>query len=434
MSLGALCLAALVVLIVVSCFVRLNVGVLGIAMAWIIGVYIAGLPANTVIGGFPTALFLTLLGVTLLFSLAQSNGTLDRVARYAVRTCRGNRGLVASMYFVMPAALASIGPGNIATAAIMAPMAMSTAARVGIPAFLMAIMVGNGANSGALSPFAPTGIIVSGIMTRIGMPGLEWQSYVYNLVGHALVAFGGFFLFGGWKLFARPAVPAPVANPMPNGVPNGAPQGTSDPNCVPEEELPLEFRHWLTMGIVAALILSVIFFEVNVGMGAFVGAVILVLARAADDTVAVKLMPWGVIMMVCGVTVLIALLEKTQGIELLVSMIARLSTAESVTAVVALITGLVSVYASTSGVVLPAFLPVVPGLALTLGVSDASAIAQSMNVGAHLVDVSPVSTIGALCIASAVAGTDTRKLFNQMLAWGLSMCVVGAIVCYVMFA
>ena len=142
-------------------------------------------------------------------------------------------------------------------------------------------------------------------------------------------------------------------------------------------------------------------------MGAFVGAVILVLARAADDTVAIKAMPWGVILMVCGVTVLIALLEKTQGIELLVSMIARLSTAESVTAVVALITGLVSVYASTSGVVLPAFLPVVPGLALTLGVTDASAIAQSMNVGAHLVDVSPVSTIGALCIASAVAGTET---------------------------
>ena len=310
MSLGALCLAALAVLIVVSCFTKLNVGVLGIAMAFIIGVYIAGLPANTVIGGFPTALFLTLLGVTLLFSLAQSNGTLDRVARYAVRTCRGNRGLVAAMYFVMPAALASIGPGNIATAAIMAPMAMSTAARVGIPAFLMAIMVGNGANSGALSPFAPTGIIVSGIMTRIGMPGLEWQSYVYNLFGHALVAFGGFFLFGGWKLFARPAVPAPVPNTMPNGVPNGAPKGAADPDCLPEEELPLEFRHWLTMGIVAALILSVIFFEVNVGMGAFVGAVILVLARAADDTAAIKAMPWGVIVMVCGVTVLIALLEK----------------------------------------------------------------------------------------------------------------------------
>jgi di/tricarboxylate transporter len=428
MSLGAICVAALGVVIVVSCFTKLNVGVLAIGMAWIIGVYIAGLPGNTVIGGFPTALFLTLIGVTLLFALAQSNGTLDKVARHAVRVCRGNRGLVAMMYFVMAAALATIGPGNIATAAILAPMAMSTAAKVGIPAFLMAIMVGNGANAGALSPFAPTGIIVSGIMTKIGMPGFEWQNYAYNLLGHAIVAFGGFFLFGGWKLFTRARVAAPVSNPMPNGVPNG---GHVD--CQPEDETPIEFRHWLTIGVIAALIVSVIVFEVNVGMGAFVCAVFLVLFRAADDSAAIKMMPWAVIIMVCGVTVLISLLEETKGIELLVSLIAQMSTPESVTAVVALLTGLVSVYASTSGVVLPAFLPVVPGLALTLGVADASAIAQAMNVGAHLVDVSPLSTIGALCIASAAAGTDTRRLFNQLLAWGLSMCVVGAVLCYLLF-
>ena len=56
MSLGALCVAALGVLIVISCFTKLNVGVLGIAMAWIIGVYIAEMPANTVMR-LPTALF-----------------------------------------------------------------------------------------------------------------------------------------------------------------------------------------------------------------------------------------------------------------------------------------------------------------------------------------------------------------------------------------
>ena len=268
------------------------------------------------------------------------------------------------------------------------------------------------------------------------MPGLEWQSYVYNLLGHAIVAFGGFFLFGGWKLFARPLVPRPQwRTPCRTACPTASPKAWPIRIARPRMELPLEFRHWLTMGVVAALILSVIFFEVNVGMGAFVGAVILVLARAADDTVAIKAMPWGVIVMVCGVTVLIALLEKTQGIELLVSLIARLSTAESVTAVVALITGLVSVYASTSGVVLPAFLPVVPGLALTLGrhrcVRDCAVDERRRAPGRRVAACRP----SARCASRRQsAGTDTRKLFNQMLAWGLSMCVVGAVVCYVMFA
>jgi hypothetical protein len=83
--------------------------------------------------------------------------------------------------------------------------------------------------------------------------------------------------------------------------------------------------------------------------------------------------------------------------------------------------------------VLPAFLPLVPDLAAKLGIMSTSALAMAMNVGGHLVDVSPLSTIGALCIASLPAGYDGRRLFNQLLAWGLSMTVVGALICWVMF-
>ena len=89
-------------------------------------------------------------------------------------------------------------------------------------------------------------------------------------------------------------------------------------------------------------------------------------------------------------------------------------------------------YSSTSGVVLPAFLPMVPGLAAALPGASPIAIATSMNVGGHLVDVSPLSTIGALCLAGATAG-DSRALFNKLLAWGLSMAVVGAVICYLFF-
>jgi hypothetical protein len=56
-----------------------------------------------------------------------------------------------------------------------------------------------------------------------------------------------------------------------------------------------------------------------------------------------------------------------------------------------------------------------------------------MNIGSHLVDVSPLSTIGALCIAAAPADVDTRRLFNLMLAWGFSMTIVGAALCYIFF-
>ena len=57
-----------------------------------------------------------------------------------------------------------------------------------------------------------------------------------------------------------------------------------------------------------------------------------------------------------------------------------------------------------------------------------------MNIAGHLVDVSPLSTIGALCIASVPAGEKSRRLFNQLLAWGMSMTVAGALLCWVLFA
>ena len=55
-----------------------------------------------------------------------------------------------------------------------------------------------------------------------------------------------------------------------------------------------------------------------------------------------------------------------------------------------------------------------------------------MNVSAHLVDVSPLSPIGALCLAGS-ASTQSRALFNKLLAWGLSMAVVGAVLSYLVF-
>lgn len=410
MDLGYWAFGALVVAILVSCTTELNVGILAIALAWIVGSVIGDMKADEVIRGFPAGLFLTLAGVTLLFTQAQANGTLERLAHRAVRLCRGNAGLVPILFFALAAAIATIGPGNIATAALMAPIAMQVAGRAGIPAFLMAIMVGNGANAGSLLPFAPTGIIVNNLMDRIGVPGVEWQTYANNLFAHATVAFAGYFLLGGWRLF-----------------------GASSRTETHDKGEAFESRHWLTLGVIACLITSVIFLRVHVGMAAFVGAALLAGLRASDHKDTVRRMPWNVIVMVCGVTVLISLLERTSGMDIFAALIARFSTQQTVTGVVAFLAGIVSVYSSTSGVVLPAFLPTIPGLIENLGGGQPLAIASSMNVGGHLVDVSPLSTIGALCLASAAPGVNTRHLFNQLMAWGLSMSVVGAIACYLLF-
>ena len=102
---ATLSLGALLVAILVSCTVRLHVGFLAIALAWIVGVYIGDMSARDVMSGFPSRLFLTLAGVTLLFSQAQANGTLDLLAHKAVNLCRGNVGVIPVMFFLLSLSL-----------------------------------------------------------------------------------------------------------------------------------------------------------------------------------------------------------------------------------------------------------------------------------------------------------------------------------------
>ena len=413
MSLAWISVGALVLAVTLSCTTAINVGVLSLAMALIVGVFIGGMTPNAVLEGFPTDLLVTLVGVTLLFAIAETNGTLARLTARAVRLCRGHAGVLPIMFFLIGFLVATIGAGATPASALLAPPAMAVAARAGIPPLLMAIMTGNGALAGTLSPFAPTGIVAHGVMERIGLGGVEWQTFGYNALAHAVVGFGGFFLLGGWRLFLRSS----SAQADEQDVTAGA----------------MERKHWLTAAGIMALIVSVAGLGQNVGMMGLIIAAVLVLLRAADENKAIQRMPWAVILMVTGVTVLVVMMQETEGLALITTGIARVSTPSTIEAVVAFGTGLVSVYSSTSGVVLPAFLPMAPDLAQRLGGIDPLSIAWSMNVSASLVDLSSLSTVGALYIAGAAPGSDTKALFNGLLIWGLSMAVVGAVLCWILF-
>jgi len=413
MDLAWISVASLLLAVILSCTTTTNIGVLAMAMAFIVGVFIGDISPDDVIAGFPTDLLFTLVSVTLLFSIANCNGTLARFTNHAVRLCKGNAMLLPSMFFLVGFVIATIGAGATPASALLAPPAMAAAARAGISPLVMAVVAGNGVLAGTLSPFSPNGIIANDIMARIGLDGYRWYTFGFNAFAHLLVGVAGFFLFGGMKLKR-----------------NG---GTDDETLPAGEDLAMQRRHWLTASGIVLLIIAVVAFALDVGMVAIIIAAALILLRSVDEAQAIKRMPWSVIVMVTGVTVLVSLLKETEGLLLITNGIATISTPATIEAIVAFGAGFISVYSSTSGVVLPAFLPMVPSLADQLGGIEPLPIALSMSMSASLVDLSSLSTVGALYMASAAEGTDTRKLFNALLIWGLSMSVVGALLCWVIF-
>ena len=409
MSAAALALLALLAAIGLSMTTRVNVGLLAIALAWAIGVYAAHMKLEAVIAGFPASLFLTLAGVTFLFAIAKSNGTLDLLAHRAARLVRGNAGLLPLVFFALACALSTVGPGAVASVALIAPIAMPIGAQAGVPNLLSAIMVGTGANAGNLSPISAVGAMVDGLMVKIGLPGHEWKVWAANFVAHLLVAIVAYVMFGGVRLVrAGRAVVTEVA------------------------AVRLERRHWLTIAVTVAWMLAVIVWRVHVGLAAFAAGTLLVLASAAEERDVIPRIPLDIIFMVTGVTMLIGVLEATGGMELFTGMVARVASPATLNPVIAFVTGVISTYSSTSGVVLPAFLPMVPGLVRQVGGGDPLGVALSINVGSALVDVSPLSTLGALCVAAVADRTAARDLFRKLMIWGLSMALVGALLAAVL--
>ena len=404
MSPAALSLLALLAVIGASLTSRVNIGVLAMALAWSVAMFGAGWKAEALMAVFPSSLFVTLLGVTLLFGIAQKNGTLAVLAQRAVGLVGSRTALLPPGFFVIACLVSTVGPGAIAGTALIAPLAMSLGLAAGVPAFLVALMVANGANAGNLSPISAVGVIVQTQMLKAGLEGHEWTVWAANFVAHLLAALCAYLLFGGLSL--RGETPStPLATTV----------------------FTREMR--MTLSVLMAWVLCVLAFKLNPGLSAFAAASLLILLGAVDDGAALGAVPWPVIVMVCGVATLIGVLEKTGGMELFTTALARFATPSTGNGAIALVTGALSTYSSTSGVVYPAFLPAVPSLVQKLGGGDPLQLALSINVGAALVDVSPLSTIGALCVGALPAGRDPRPLFRSLMGWGFAMVVAGALFC-----
>lgn len=402
MSAATVSVSALLLVIAISCTSRINVGLLAIPIAWLVGLY-AGRPADAVLGGFPSSLFITLTGVTILFTLAEVNGTVGLLARRLVSLARGRHTLVPPLMFLIACAIATVGPGAIVSVALVAPVGMALSARAGISPFLASLMIANGANAGNLSPLSAVGIIANTRMATAGLGGHEWRVWAANFFAHVLVG------TAAYALLIRHSRPSAETA---------------------EDRLePFTGRQWLTLAIIAAWIVAVVGFGLSIGLAGFAAAAILILAGVSDETASIRRMPWAAIVMVCGVTLLVALVEKTGGMEVFTAILAKLARPSTINGVIAFVTGLISTYSSTSAVVLPTFLPTVPGLVQQVGGGNPLAVALSINVGASLVDVSPLSTLGALCVAAVPDADVTRDLFRKLMIWGFSMALVGALLC-----
>lgn len=395
------CVVGLIVLFVVGTALPVNMGALAFVMAFVVGGLYADMSAASILAGFPGDLFVTLIGITYLFAIAQNNGTIDWLVRQAVRSVRGHTAAIPWVMFFVTALLTSVGAVSPGAVAIIAPVALRFAQQYRINPLLMGLMVIHGAQGGGFSPMSVYGGIANQVVQRAQLPGNDIHLFVASLCFNLVVAVVIFFVFGGRSLLARGA-----AQPEP------ADAGDIADGTVGSRRL--SYQQVLTLIGLVALGVGALVFELNVGLVAITIAVVLTILFPKDQARAVEQIHWSTVLLICGVVTYIAVVQKAGAVAYVGDSVSKAGAPLIGALLLCYVGGIVSAFASTVGV-LGAIIPLAVPL-LLLGQIGAVSVVAALAISSSIVDVSPFSTNGALVLASA-HGIDRASLYRQLLAY-----------------
>ncbi|WJZ68378.1 SLC13 family permease [Kocuria rosea] len=447
MSLSLIAFLVLIAAFALGSFTRVNAGLAATVAAFGVGTLVAGMPIKDVIAQFPSGLFFILVGATLLFGIVRVTGTIDLLAYWAERLAGQRRLLVPVLMFLLTALLASAGAFTPAAIAIVAPVALALGARFGISALAMGLVIVQGANAGAFSPVNPFGVLANVMLDEAGGGAQDTlKLYIYCFVFNAILAVLAYAVVqaimnrrngrangsapvpaGGSTTAERvaeeawndPEEEAEAAGSQ-TGVLTATPRTKARPAPLGEGPVKVDVTPMriLTLAGLAALLVLTTVFALDVGVASLVIALVLICVKPAVQKPAVEGMPWSAIILVTGIVTYVGMLESMGALEELQAGIASLGNSSVAALITSYVVGIVSAFASTTGtlgVISPIVTPIAADPLLSpIGVVTAIAISSSV------VDVSPMSTSGALLMASAQP-KDERLFFRALLLWAIAM-------------
>ena len=203
MPLELIPILALVAMFAAATLLPINMGTLGFVAAFLVGTVAVGMNTDDIIAGFPADLFLTLVGVTYLFAIAQNNGTVDLMVRGAVKMVRGRVAFIPWVMFGITGLLTAMGALGPAAVAIIAPIALGFAHRYKINALLMGMMVIHGAQAGGFSPISIYGVTVNNIVAKAQLLNSPLALFLGSLFFNLGIGVLLFIFLGGRSLIGR---------------------------------------------------------------------------------------------------------------------------------------------------------------------------------------------------------------------------------------
>ncbi|KCY47034.1 SLC13 family permease [Acinetobacter nosocomialis] len=418
----ALMLIALAVSIGLGYKTKINIGFFTIVFAYLIGCFGMGLKPSEVIELWPVKIFFIILSVTLFYNFALANGALEKLASHLLYKCRKFPQFLPLAIFFAATIIAGLGAGFYTVLAFMAPITLLLCKKTNMNMVIGGMAANYGALAGANFMTSQSGIIFRSLMENTGISSQTAFSYSSGIFVLTLII--PIAVLGIYTLWNRKSNSIVIEDQKPEPFDKKQKQSI--------------FLIVLMMSIVLVFpILHLVFPDVktisflnskiDIAFLAITFSLISLLMKLADEKKVIALVPWGTLIMICGVGMLIALGVKLGIITTLSEWLANNVPVWVIPVLLCLISAIMSVFSSTLGVVAPTLFPIVPALALTSGLNPL-VLFICIVVGAQSTAISPFSSGGSLIMASAPADIDKTKFFNQLLFKAIPVGVIAALI------
>jgi di/tricarboxylate transporter len=395
----------------IASFRNVHLGVLMLPAAVAVGVWLADMSVGNILDGFPINILVLIAGVTFLFGIASSNGTVDLLIRKLVGAVGDRRGWLPYLFFLITTGVASMGSPQ--AGYVVIPLAMAAARRSAIDPMVMAVALNSGMSTGGFAPTSLFGIVTVSTAAKAGIALNPLVLLGIAALASLILLIAATFMFPSSKVTPVAAPSAAAASISPAGAPG-------------------RFASHQIVTLICILILTLsVLGGFSMGRSPDIGVIALGLGAAlalmypASGAEGVKRIDWGTIFMVGGIVTFVGVLQEMDAVNMLGHAAMTLGSPYAAAFVIFVIAGLVSAFASTTGI-LTALVPMSVPLAVSGGVSG-WALMSLMGVCAAIVDASPFSTSGALIVAAG-AEEERPRLKSFLTRWGLSMVIVGPVV------
>jgi len=404
-----LVVAAVIIAILMNWRLKINLGLVCVVFAYIIGCIIMNMKASAVVAMTPVKIVFQLAAITMFFSFPHQNGTLEALANHILYRCRKAAWSLPLALLLIGAVLGIMGAPNPMISIVIGVLGFQLYKKCHIHPLLICIAAAlNGFGSNVL--WTQSGTIISNTIAELGYEqsaadAIAWKYFALSAITFIIIALVFYFALRGYRA--------------------KAPENMQKP----EPLTPVQVKSMIIIFVIVLLVIvsnilgsfvktsAVTAFKgyCDIQMLCLLGSLACILLKLGDERTAItKGVPWNTIIMITGITVLLGVAQAAGVTDWLGGLVSDSVSPVLIPPFLALITGVLSFFAGGITAVFPMIAPIVPAIAAGAGLSD-STLFCCTAIGGNLTTISPFSTGGATILSVAPEEEQVLLFRGQLL-------------------